>query len=134
MAAPHRLPVEAFSGKVDAGFPKENATKYELLARFPIQPNRKAGQCRQNRAGRIVEQTYRDDGALGVIDFHAHYIPPRFAAKRTVDSGSGAEKDSTAARNNASHARVTRTRETDCGKVRMRAGPWAESAREKATV
>jgi hypothetical protein len=32
----------AFSGKVDAGFPKENATKHEFLDRFPIQPNRKA--------------------------------------------------------------------------------------------
>src|SRR4051812_42066360 len=37
--APH---ARAFSGKVDAGFPKENATKYEFLDRFPIQPNRKA--------------------------------------------------------------------------------------------
>jgi hypothetical protein len=32
----------AFSGKVDTGFPLENATNKEQLERFPIQPDREA--------------------------------------------------------------------------------------------
>jgi hypothetical protein len=32
----------AFSGKVDTGFPSENATNKEQLERFPIQPDREA--------------------------------------------------------------------------------------------
>jgi hypothetical protein len=28
--------IRAFSGKVEAGFPKENATNYESADRFPI--------------------------------------------------------------------------------------------------
>jgi hypothetical protein len=34
--------VRAFSGKVDTGFPLENATNKEQLERFPIQPDREA--------------------------------------------------------------------------------------------
>jgi hypothetical protein len=37
MAAPR-----AFSGKVDTGFPSENATTHEEVERFPIQSNREA--------------------------------------------------------------------------------------------
>jgi hypothetical protein len=37
-----REDVRAFSGKVDTGFPSENATNKEQLERFPIQPNREA--------------------------------------------------------------------------------------------
>jgi hypothetical protein len=32
----------AFSGKVDTGFPSENAKNKEQLERFPIQPDREA--------------------------------------------------------------------------------------------
>jgi hypothetical protein len=32
----------AFSGKVDTGFPSENATTQKEVERFPIQSNRKA--------------------------------------------------------------------------------------------
>jgi hypothetical protein len=34
--------IRAFSGKVDTGFPSENATNKEQLERFPIQPDREA--------------------------------------------------------------------------------------------
>jgi hypothetical protein len=34
--------LRAFSGKVDTGFPSENATNKEQLERFPIQPDREA--------------------------------------------------------------------------------------------
>jgi hypothetical protein len=34
--------LRAFSGKVDTGFPPENATNKEQLERFPIQPDREA--------------------------------------------------------------------------------------------
>jgi hypothetical protein len=34
--------LSAFSGKVDTGFPSENATNKEQLERFPIQPDREA--------------------------------------------------------------------------------------------
>jgi hypothetical protein len=36
------LRIGAFSGKVDTGFPQENATNKGQLERFPIQRNRKA--------------------------------------------------------------------------------------------
>jgi hypothetical protein len=34
--------LRAFSGKVDTGFPSENATNQEEVGRFPIPLNRKA--------------------------------------------------------------------------------------------
>jgi hypothetical protein len=37
-----RTMTRAFSGKVDTGFPSENATNKEELERFPIQPDREA--------------------------------------------------------------------------------------------
>jgi hypothetical protein len=39
---PKSLIIRAFSGKVDTGFPSENATNKEQLERFPIQPDREA--------------------------------------------------------------------------------------------
>ena len=33
------IAARAFSGKMDTGFPQDNATKQKLLDRFPIQSN-----------------------------------------------------------------------------------------------
>jgi hypothetical protein len=38
----HAPSLGAFSGKVDTGFPSENATTQKEVERFPIQSNRKA--------------------------------------------------------------------------------------------
>jgi hypothetical protein len=38
----HGSVIRAFSGKVDTGFPSENATNKEQLERFPIQPDPEA--------------------------------------------------------------------------------------------
>jgi hypothetical protein len=41
-ASPSGNAIRAFSGKVDTGFPSENATTQKEVERFPIQSNRKA--------------------------------------------------------------------------------------------
>src|SRR4029453_11960565 len=46
----------AFSGKVDAGFPKENATEHEFLDRFPM----------ESGLGRGFNQEDSDGGCLRV--------------------------------------------------------------------
>src|SRR5262245_30673910 len=85
----------AFSGEADAGFPKENETKYEFVDRFPVQPNRKPvwKPTSWGRPGSPTARNYK--GPRGALCFRhgAPGRPPTVPAGRVLLSAASTEQE-----------------------------------------